>query len=369
VGEAVPVLHVANFADRVGGGEESLLTLARHLDRRHFAIRILLPGTGTLAEALRPLAVQTAVLAVPAIRPWTLPAVVWTVHSIRRVLAEERIRIVHAHGSRGALYAGIAARLAGVPLIWHARVAERDPILDGVLLSLATSVIAISEAVKRRFADSRNVAKVRVIYNGVDSAAWTPPTEPTVPSSTPVVLLPGRLGSEKGQDVLIQAMPIVLRRHPAARFVLLGRDDGREAERYRSLADRLGVVHALDVREWVGDPRPVFREATIVALPSRSEGFGRVLVEAALLGKPVVASRVGGIPEVVLHDTTGLLVPPDDPTSLAGALIALLADRDRRARLGEAARARARRFFTAEAHADAVAGLYAEVLALGGVQP
>jgi glycosyltransferase involved in cell wall biosynthesis len=369
VDEAVPVLHVANFADRVGGGEESLLTLAQHLDRRRFAIRVLLPGTGTLAEALRLLTVQTAVLPVPAIRPWTLPVVVWTVRCIRRVLAEDRVCLVHAHGSRSALYAGLAARLAGVPLIWHARVAERDPILDGVLLSLATSVIAISEAVKRRFNTSRHGIKVRVIYNGVDSASWTPFSEPAAPSAAPVVLLPGRFGREKGQDVLILAVPTVLRQHPAARFVLLGRDDGREADRCRLLADRLGVAHALDIREWVADPRPVFREAAIVALPSRSEGFGRVLVEAALLGKPVVASRVGGIPEVVLDDTTGLLVPPADPTALADALIALLADRDRRVRLGEAARARALRLFTAEAHADAVAALYADLLAKGRAQP
>src|SRR5262245_7370189 len=355
---------LANFAERVGGGEESLLLLARGLDRRRFAPFALVPAEGEMAVALRTLGLPVAVLSLPAVRPWTLPAMLLAHAQLRARLLAARVELIHAHGSRGALYAGLAACGLGIPLVWHARIAERDPWLDPVLLRLSTRVIAISDAVAARFARSPRAARVRVVANGVDTERWTPSG---LASSGPArVLLPGRLMPAKGQETLLRAAPAILARHPSTRFVLLGADAAGEGVRLRELARRLVVATALELAPWTGDPRPIFEAADVVTLPSRSEGFGRVLIEAACLEKPVVASRVGGIPEVVVDGETGLLVPPDDPAALAEALSRLLGDPGLRAKLGAAARLRATERFSAARHVAGVEAVYAEALAEAG---
>ena len=362
--EPAPILLVANFADRLGGGEESLLTLARGLDRRRYVPYALVPGEGEIAEALRRLGIPVAVLPLPPLRPWTAPAILRSLRALSALLKEWRPTLVHAHGSRGALYAGLTARRIHIPVIWHVRIADRDPLLDGVLLALSARVIAISQAVRARFDGSRHAGKVRVVYNGVEPGNWISAERPVFAAARPVVLLVGRLSPGKGQATLVRAAPAVLAQVPAARFVLLGADSDGEADRLHRLANQLGVGHALEIRPWVGDPRPAFYEADVVTLPSRSEGFGRVLVEAACLAKPVVASRVGGIPEVVVDGETGLLVPPDDPPALAEALIRLLTDANQRARLGKAARERALIYFTAHKHVEGVEAVYEELLSI-----
>jgi glycosyltransferase involved in cell wall biosynthesis len=362
VADPVRLLLMANFADRLGGGEESLLTLARGLDRRRYAPHAVVPGEGEIAEALRRLAIPVAALPLPSLRPWTAPAALRSLRGLRSLLVNWRPMLVHAHGSRGALYAGLAARALHISVIWHVRIADRDPLLDGILLALSARVIAISKAVRARFDGSRHAGKVRVVYNGVEPGDWIPTERPVSTRTGPVVLLVGRLSPSKGQATLVRAAPAVLEQVPTTRFVLLGADSNGEADRLRQLSSQLAVSHSVEIRAWMEDPRPAFQEADVVTLPSRSEGFGRVLVEAACLAKPVVASRVGGIPEVVVDGETGLLIPPDDPPALAGALLTLLRDPDLRHKLGAAARERALACFTARQHVEGVEAVYAELL-------
>jgi glycosyltransferase involved in cell wall biosynthesis len=158
-------------------------------------------------------------------------------------------------------------------------------------------------------------------------------------------------------------MPKVLHRHPHARAVFLGRGDADEASPLRRLSVDLGVDSAVEFHPWTTHPQPFYRDATLLVLPSRSEGFGRTLVEAALVGRAVVASRVGGIPEVVVDGETGLLVPADDPPALAEALLLLLGDPALRRRLAASARTRALASFTIRRHVEAVQDVYAELLA------
>jgi len=363
VTDPAPILLVANFADRVGGGEESLLALVKGLDRQRYAPHALVPGEGEIAQALRDLKIPAQALALPPLRPWTVVATLRALRQLRFLLAAWRIELVHAHGSRGALYAGLAARRLRIPVIWHARIADRDPMLDPLLLALSARVIAISHAVKSRFSRSRHAEKVRVVYNGIDPEYWKPMERAAPLHAGPTILLVGRLSPEKGQATLVRAAPLVIERVPTARFVLLGADSNGEADRLRRLAQQVSVSEAVEIRPWMADPRPAFQEADVVVLPSRSEGFGRVLVEAACLGKPVVASRVGGIPEVVQDGQTGYLVPPDDPEALSERLLTLLGDRELRLRMGAAGRNRALARFAIERHVEGVTAVYADALA------
>jgi glycosyltransferase involved in cell wall biosynthesis len=360
--EPVRLLLVANFADRVGGGEESLLALARGLNRERFHPHAVVPADGDVADALRVLGIPVTLLALPPLRPWSLRAAWRSLRALRSLLVAADVRLVHTHGSRGTLYAGLAARRPRVPVIWHVRIADRDPWLDGLLLRLSTRVIAISRAVESRFDGRCQADKVCVVYNGVDPAYWAPPEPRARTGAPPTVLCVGRLSPEKGQATLLQAVPLVRRQVPSARFLFVGADVAGEAERLRGVAEILGVRDAVEFRRWMPDPRPAFGEADLIAVPSRSEGFGRVLVEAAFLAIPAVASRVGGIPEVVVDNQTGLLVPPDDPAALAHALVTLLRDPDLRHAMGQAAREHTLARFTIRQHVGSVEGVYAKLL-------
>lgn len=362
---------IANYADRVGGGEESLLGLVRRLDRRRFTPLVLVPGEGEMASALRNCGVAVEVLALGTIRPWTLPIALHRAWRLRRFILAHRVRLVHAHGSRGALYAGLALGRTGVPLIWHVRVVDRDPWLDPLLLRLATAVVTNSEATAARFdkhARARN--KVRVIYNGVDTEEYAPgKLRPGggrrtfgIPDGRLVVAYAGRLEHGKGPDLFIEAAAQVHREWPQAYFLLAGAGPMRDALRARVEEEALPVV-------FVGqqaDLKSVLGVADVLVVPSRQEGFGRVLIEAMAAEVPIVAAQVGGIPEVCQHGRTGLLVPPENPMALAAAVLETLRDTATAGRRARAAAELIRSRFSLGEHATRVSDLYDSLLRAGG---
>jgi glycosyltransferase involved in cell wall biosynthesis len=181
------------------------------------------------------------------------------------------------------------------------------------------------------------VARASVVHNGAAAPALAPSTLPAEPR----VLCLGELAPHKGFDLAVRALPLLRRRYPSLRLVLAG--DGPSRHDLEGLAEREGVAGATDFVGMVPHaavPR-LMNEATLVGIPSRRETFGLVAVEAALMARPVVAARTGGLPEVVAHGETGLLVEAESSAELAAAIDALLAAPRRAERLGREARRRA----------------------------
>ena len=183
-----------------------------------------------------------------------------------------------------------------------------------------------------------------------------------LPFAPPTLLCLGRVVDDKGFDLAIRALAEIRRRVPAARLVVAGDGPARTALAHE--AATLGLADAVEFTGWVRpDEVPsLLNRATVVLVPSRwQEAFGLVALQAAQMARPVVATDVGGLPEVVLDGSTGLIVPPESPAAIAEAVSALLEDPARARALGLAARARAERTFGFASFVGAHERLYARV--------
>ena len=196
---------------------------------------------------------------------------------------------------------------------------------------------------------------MRVIHNGMPVPRQLAPSPPPSPPGTLHIGAVGRLSPEKGLGVLIEAMAKLPRSH----LVLVG--DGPERARLEELVDKLGLIERVDFAGWVDPPWTATWAFDVLAMPSFTEGFPLVIVEAMLAGMPVVASHVGGIPEIVVEGDTGMLVSPDDADALAQALQRMAEDVEGREAMAGRCRAVALQEFTDTAMAAQFEALYAEV--------
>jgi len=359
-----PILVVSNHGAVVGGGELSMLELLRGLDRRRWAPALVVPDDGAVATHGRDLGLPIHVVPLPTLRRPGY-AMASSVRMLRRLARRTGAALIHANGSRAMMYGGLAGRTTGRPAVWHVRIAQSDGVVDRALYALATGVIATSDAVARRFC--RAAAKVRLVPNGIDLTRFTPRAPSAalraalgVPPSSPLVLSIGRFVPEKGHRHLLEAAARVERTKPDAHWVLVGA--GELEARLRRQARGLGLESRVHFAGWREDVPDVLAVSDVFVLPSESEGFGRVVVEAMAMAHPVVATAVGGVPEVIRDGETGILVPPSDPAALADAVRSLLDDPARASRLGAAGRERAESRFSLTAHIDGIERVYTEVL-------
>jgi glycosyltransferase involved in cell wall biosynthesis len=363
------ILVVSNHGAIVGGGELSLLDLLRGLDRDRWAPVLVVPEEGEVGARGRDLDLPVHVIPLPTLRR-PGPGSLRSVKALTRLARATDAAVIHANGSRAMAYAGVAARLAARPALWHVRIADRDGLMDRALSAIATVVIATSRAVARRFVWAQ--PKIRLVPNGIDLKQFTPRPPSAalraklgVPPSARVAVSIGRHVPEKGYRHLVDAAALIERAQPGVHWVLVG--NGELRSELEAQTRRVGLASQVHFTGWRDDVADVLALADVFVLPSESEGFGRVLVEAMSMGRGLVATAVGGVPDIVLAGETGLLVEPADSVGLAEAVRALLEDPARAVRLGAAGRARAESTFSLGAHVAAIERVYDEVL--GRVAP
>lgn len=254
----------------------------------------------------------------------------------------------------------IAARLSGSRVVCH--VHEGEPQMSRaastvLLLPLVAAhvVITVSEDSRdwiRSSLGARLSRRCQVVHNGVPEPSMPEATAPVrAPGSRSLVLV-GRLAARKGQDTAIRATALVRRAGHHVTLTLVGDGYPGYEDHVRHLHELVAGEGIADFTRFTGfqDPVTHVAGADVVLVPSRVEPFGLVAVEALLLGRAVVASRVGGLPEIVEHRRTGLLIEPDDPRALADAVIELLSDPEAARALGEAGRVDARARFSMAAY-------------------
>jgi len=202
------------------------------------------------------------------------------------------------------------------------------------------------------------IGRSSVIHNGLELSPLLP--EP-LPNKAPRILCLGRLAPQKGFDLALTAFASISKRFPHIRLVIAGDGPGRKS--LEQQAARLGLVSAIDFLGWVTPDRvpALINTASMVVMPSRWEGLPSVALQAASMARPLVATRVGGLPEIVEHQRTGLLVEPEDPGSLAKAMTFLLEHPETAGKLGAAGRSRVREVFSWGSCVDAYDALYRQL--------
>jgi glycosyltransferase involved in cell wall biosynthesis len=358
-GAALPARRIllAITALGAGGAERVIIRLAHHLVAQGHRVTLLTfeaPGTAPYYPLRSD--VDLRQLGIPA-GPWPLRRSLERVRALRRAVRDCRPDVVIAFLVKVNVMMALATRGLGVPLILSERNnperQEVDPLWSWMrawTYPLADRVVTPSRGVLACF-PSAVQRRGRVIPNPVDRLP-----SPPLPSESRRIVAVGRLVPQKGFDLLLRAFAEVAPERPGWTLVIFG--EGQERARLEHMRDELGLADRVGMPGITAAPGQWVEDAEIFVLSSRFESFGNVVTEAMSAGLAVVSFDCPWGPgDIVRHEVDGVLVPPEDVTALADALRRLMADRDLRRRLGNAARSGVRRFA-----AEPIMGLWSELI-------
>lgn len=364
-------------AMRGGGVERGTVEVAAALVKAGARAYVVSSGGGMVHELERAGAVHIT-MPVASKNPF----VMWRNASrLARLFRDLDISLVHARSRAPAWSCLRACRKTGVPLVttFHAayKVQGRLKRAYNAVMAKGARVIAISHFISHYIQENYaiNPDIIRVVPRGVDLAKFSPESvsaermvglsrQWSLPDDGQVVLMPARLTRIKGHEVLLKAMARLGRKDVCC--VMVGGDDSRSAYRAELLAliEKLGLVGQVYLVDHCSDMPTAYQLASVVVVPSLvPEGFGRVPVEAQAMGRPVIATGIGGCAETIIDRETGWLVPPNDDEALAFALKETLSlDDDERAALATAARAHVAENYALARMLDGTLAVYEEVL-------
>ncbi|MBI1735594.1 MAG: glycosyltransferase [Candidatus Rokubacteria bacterium] len=367
-----------------GGTERQIVNFMKRLDRRRFALSIgCQMRSGKFVDEVVALGAPLREYTISSFKhPGTLRQMARLARDIRR----DRVQIVHSHNFYANVFAVPAARLARAPVVIASvrdmGIYQTPPqrTLHRIVCALADRIIVNADAIRRSLV-ARGLAahRISVIPNGLDMTPFERSTRPAIRSElglaadAAVVVLVARLNALKGVADFLEAAARVVRAVPNARFVIVGDDwtslRGEvvaDTAYRRALARQVGTLGIEPYVVFTGFRRDVpalLAEAAVSVLPSHSEGLSNTLLESMAAGAPVVATDVGGNPEVVRHGITGLLVPPRAPAALADAIVTLLTDAGLADRFRRAGRRRVVEEFSLERMVARTEEMYLDLLA------
>jgi len=352
----------------------ALLTLARHLDRDRYEIRVAVPRAGLLTEALDRAGVRVA--RIPGLRTyrrhdalWRLPVVSLRIAALIR---KWRPHVLMANHAELGPFAYVAARLCGIPWICFLRQADRPPrYFEKYRIARADAVGAVSEAALEGYRaylreNDLPVHPMRSVPTGIDpvDAAGAPEEDPPLPPGwTSESLILGTVGLRevKRPELLLEILARLSPEFPGVRCLFVGAVERDRREFLEGLARDKGILDRICFAGQQREMGPWYRKMLAYSHTSRSEGFPKAALEAMAHGLPVVAFRVGGIPEAVVDGETGFLCEPDDLDTFARRLGLLCTHPERARALGDAGRDRVRRHFSPESMAQGMMELFDRV--------
>jgi len=361
------------------GGQLDILRFFASYDPARLTPIVLAPMEGAFTERVRALGLPVKIMPLPAelaktggallhgsawdrirqaalLMPWSLKLARW----LRQIQAD----VVYANNRRAVLTLGLGAHLARKPIFWHIKQDRDRGRMDKLAMRLITYAACCSRDVQRAFQQRHPAYAQRIGYapNGIPLAEFSSPgpdmrQELGIPADAPVIGLAGSITPRKGVDLFVEAALHLARTHPDAHFILAGDaptayvDFGREI---LARAQPLIARNRFHAPGWLADMPAFYRTIDILALPSRIEGFGLAIIEAAAAGAPAVRTASGGHTETTIDGETGFIIPVDDADALIQRLAWLLDHPEQRRRMGQAARTYALTNFSLERFVDAL---------------
>lgn len=375
------VLHLITHLD-VGGAQDNTLLTVEGLDRSRFEVHLAGAG-GRWVERAR----------AGADRFFLLPSLQRKVFDLRhaaafrdiyRLIRREQYHIVHTHSTHAGILGRIAAKLARVPVVIHTvhgfgfddrtlspHIRKLLILMERACARSCDGLVFVSKLNKQQALELRlaPAEKMRVIYSGIDLDRFQQQSDPAPPpilydlnDASVVVGWVGRLCEQNAPEVFITAARRVLQDRPSVDFVMAG--DGPQWEECRQLTEDVPNIHMLGHR---GDVPKLLPHFDIFVSTVRWAGLGRAVTEAMIAGLPVVATSVNGVPEIVHHEETGFLVPPDDPTAVATTVCRLIDNPELATRVGTRAQERVVSVFNADKMVHRISMLYATLLVEKGL--
>jgi glycosyltransferase involved in cell wall biosynthesis len=307
--------------------------------------------------------------------------------ALYRLFRRERPHIVHTHTAKAGVLGRVAARLAGVPVVvhtFHGHVLHGyySPLMSWLLRRaerglglLSDRLVTVSEQVKRDLVRYHvaGADRITVIPLGLDLEPFLASAghrgklrhELGLRDREPLIGIVGRIFPIKNHRLFLETAARVAAQLDGARFLVVG--DGILRQAMEDYARALGIADRVVFTGWRRDLPSIYPDLDVLVVSSNNEGTPVSAIEAMAAGCPVVATRVGGLPDLIADGQTGRLVPPRDPAALAASILRLLGDREMARRLGEAAQATVARRFTVERLCRDVEDLYVTLLARKGI--
>jgi len=355
----------------IGGAERELLVYLGRLPLRGIRPLVVCPPQGPLAEKVAAMGVEVHHVPFPAWRKlldW--PRRGEAVRRLRSVIEQVRPSLLHVNDIWWLPQTLRAAEGLGIPILSHVRQEIHPRKVRLYELPAADAVFAVSRAVEASVRTGGvKPERVHVLHSGLDLSGVPVSLDGTefrrrqgIPLTVPLLGTVANLFPRKGYDVMCRALSLLRDRRPDVQYLIVGSGDAGYEAVLRKLVASLGLdgqVHFAGFQEPV---YPALAAMDVYVHPAVMEGFGIALLEAMAMAKPIVATTTGGIPDIVVHEETGLLVAPGDPEALASAIGVLLEDANRRTLLGKNGRRRVESLFTVDAMVAKLSACYGGML-------
>lgn len=363
-----------------GGGERVFSQIIRGINKERFSVLVSSNPGGTFEKKLMEVGIKIDPL------DMTHRYNLRTISQLKRIIKTKDVQIVHSQGGRADFFARTASRIASVPII----ISSMAMLVEGYDVSIlrkglyvlidrwterwVNKFIVLSEAmrqslIKRHKIPPENIVK---IYNGIEIEEYNPDLKEVrnkklevkralgLKNDVLVIGAIGRLVWQKGFEYLIRAAPEVLNKFPKARFLIVG--EGPLKNKLILTSEKLNVADRIIFTGFRSDIKEILASIDVLAMPSLLEGLPMVLLEAMAMAKPIVATRIDGITEVLEHVKTGLLVPAENSHALAEAIAGILNDKAKANFFGRNAREAAKEKFSVKKMVQQTERLYEELL-------
>jgi len=368
--EKLKILFIHGITE-IGGAERELLRILGELPSLGYQPLVACPAQGLLVQELDRRKIEHHAIAMP---PWrkllAYPKRASAVRALREVIVTKRPLVLHVNDIWWVPQTLRALAGVGIPIVAHVRQEIDPPKVRRYELNEVDRVFPVSRQIQRSLeAGGVLPERLHVLYSGLDLSVVPVQADGRqirhqfgIPVDAPVIGTVGNLFPRKGYEVILRALPTILKSLSELHYLVVGGGNAVYETRLRSLVKELGVTTRVHFAGFQDTVYSCLAAMDLYVHPALTEGFGIAVLEAMAMRKPVVATATGGLPEIVQGGETGIVVLPGDPDALAQSVSELLQDSARCRQLGEAGRTRVATHFTIKSMMDQLVSGYGTLL-------